>query len=140
MVSESLELTCSIHQPLICGGNVKFATCDFFFFVTLRAESTRKEIQEMQADGETDQSTTSFMRNTMVSSTMVSGEASETDDEDEDEVGDNVKNVKEDAELEAESKLLKEKQEFDTEIHEFELETGAEVKAKRQKIVYKFDS
>lgn len=116
-------------------------SCFFFFFsVTLRAESTRKEIQEMQADGETDQSTTSFMRNTMVSSTMVSGEASETDDEEEDEVGDNVKDVKEDAELEAGSKLLKEEQEFDTEIHEFELETGAEVKAKRQKIVYKFDS
>ena len=112
----------------------------FFFFVALRAESTRKETQDMQADGETDQTTTSFMRNTMVSSTMVSGEASETDDEDDDEVGDSVKNVKEDAELEAESKLLKEEQEFDTEIHEFELETGAEVKAKRQKIVYKFDS
>ena len=110
------------------------------FVLLPRAESTRKETQEMQADGETDQSSTSFMRNTMVSSTMVSGEASETDDEDDDDIGDNLKNVKEDDDLEAESKNLKEEQEFDTEIHEFELETGAEVKAKRQKIVYKFDS
>ena len=94
----------------------------------------------MEGDGETDQSTTSFMRNTMVSSTMVSGEASETDDEDDDEVGDKQRNVKEDEETEEDSKHLKEEQDLNTEIHESELETGAEVKAKRQKIVYKFDS
>lgn len=97
-----------------------------------------KDTQEMQGDGETDQSMASFMRNTMVSSTMVSGEASETDDEDDDDVGDRQGNEKEDEDSETESKHLKE--ELETEIHEFELETGAEVKTKRQKIVYKFDS
>lgn len=92
------------------------------------------------SDSEPDQNTTSFMRNTMVSSTMVSGEASETDDED-DDVDDNKKGTeKGDEDSETESKLLKEEQEPDSEMQEFEMETSAGVKGKRQKIVYKFDS
>ena len=97
--------------------------------------------KEATSDGEfTGQSTTSFMHNTMVSSTMVSGEASETDEEDEDDVGGRQSHEKEDEGIEREGKCLKEEQELDTEIHEFELETGAEVKTKRQKIIFKFDS
>lgn len=108
------------------------------------SESTGNETQEAQgrdfaSDLESDQNTTSFMRNTMVSSTMVSGEASETDDEDED---DDVKqgNEKEDEDLETEDKHLKEEQDADAEIQESELDTSTGVKAKRQKIIYKFDS
>ncbi|CAH3120678.1 unnamed protein product [Pocillopora meandrina] len=78
------------------------------------------------------------MRNTMVSSTMVSGEASETDDED-DENEENPGNMKEDEDLATEDKHLKEEGDADTDILESEQDTSAG-KAKRQKIVYKFDS
>jgi len=108
------------------------------------SDSTEKGLQELQgkdatSEGETDHSTT-FMRNIMVGSTMVSGEASETDDENDDDVEDKERNVKEDNDSGKESKDLKEEQELGTEIHEFELDTATEVKTKRQKITYKFDS
>lgn len=74
----------------------------------------------------------------MVSSTMVSGEASETDDEDE-ENEENPGNMKEDEDLVTEDKHLKEEGDADTDILESEQDTSAG-KAKRQKIVYKFDS
>lgn len=92
------------------------------------------------SDSEPDQITTSFMRNTMVSSTMVSGEASETDDEDDDVADKKKGNEKDDDDSETESKHLKEDQEPDSELQEFELDTSAGVKTKRQKIIYKFDS
>lgn len=107
------------------------------------SESTGNEAQKGQGvdvasglEGETN--TTSFMRNTMVSSTMVSGEASETDDEDE-ENEENPGNMKEDEDLATEDKHLKEEGDADTDILESEQDTTAG-KAKRQKIVYKFDS
>ncbi|KAJ7363486.1 biogenesis of lysosome- organelles complex 1 subunit 3 [Desmophyllum pertusum] len=111
-----------------------------------RSETPGKETQEMQgrdgiSDSETDQNTTSFMRNTMVSSTMVSGEASETDDEDDDDDDDNddnkPANEKEDkdSDTETESKHLKEEQDHYTECRNFELDTGTGVKAKRQRII-----
>ena len=80
------------------------------------------------------------MRNTMVSSTMVSGEASETDDEDDDVADYKKGNEKGDDDSETDSKHLKEDQEADSELQEFELDTSTGVKTKRQKIVYKFDS
>lgn len=107
--------------------------------------TTEKETQEVSSrDGtsnsEPDQNTTSFMRNTMVSSTMVSGEASETDDEDDDDADHKKRNEKGDDDSETDSKHLKEDQDVDSELQEFELDTSAGVKTKRQKIVYKFDS
>lgn len=108
------------------------------------SESTGNETQKEQgvdvtSDLEGELNTTSFMRNTMVSSTMVSGEASETDDEDEDDE-ENPGNVKEDEDLaNREDENLKEEGDADTDILESELDTNAG-KAKRQKIVYKFDS
>lgn len=107
------------------------------------SESTGNEAQKGQgvdvASGlEGEPNTTSFMRNTMVSSTMVSGEASETDDEDE-ENEENPGNMKEDEDLATEDKHLKEEGDADTDILESEQDTTAG-KAKRQKIVYKFDS
>lgn len=107
------------------------------------SESTGNEAQKGQgvdvASGlEGEPNTTSFMRNTMVSSTMVSGEASETDDEDE-ENEENPGNMKEDEDLVTEDKHLKEEGDADTGILESEQDTSAG-KAKRQKIVYKFDS
>lgn len=108
----------------------------------LRSESTtEKESEEVPirdgtSDSEPDQNTTSFMRNTMVSSTMVSGEASETDDEDD---ADHKKGKeKDDDDSETDSKHLKE--EPDSELQESELDASTGGKAKRQKIVYKFDS
>ncbi|RMX45996.1 hypothetical protein pdam_00002050 [Pocillopora damicornis] len=108
-----------------------------------KSESTGNEAQKGQgvdvASGlEGEPNTTSFMRNTMVSSTMVSGEASETDDEDE-ENEENPGNMKEDEDLATEDKHLKEEGDADTDILESEQDTSAG-KAKRQKIVYKFDS
>ncbi|XP_022794970.1 peroxisomal hydratase-dehydrogenase-epimerase-like [Stylophora pistillata] len=108
------------------------------------SESTGNETQKEQgvdvtSDLEGELNTTSFMRNTMVSSTMVSGEASETDDEDEDDE-ENPGNVKEDEDLaNREDENLKEEGDADTDILESELDTNAG-KAKRQKTVYKFDS
>lgn len=117
----------------------------FYLFSLLRSESAGKETQEVHgrdgtSDSDPDQNTTSFMHNTMVSSTMVSGEASETDDEDDDVDDNKERNKKDDEDSGTESKLLKEEQEPDSEMQEFELETSAGVKGKRQKIVYKFDS
>nr|XP_058970878.1 uncharacterized protein LOC131797276 [Pocillopora verrucosa] len=107
------------------------------------SESTGNEAQKGQgvdvaSSLEGEPNTTSFMRNTMVSSTMVSGEASETDDEDE-ENEENPGNMKEDEDLVTEDKHLKEEGDADTDILESEQDTSAG-KAKRQKIVYKFDS
>ena len=116
-----------------------------YLFSLKRSESTGQETQEVQGrdippDGDPDQNTTSFMRNTMVSSTMVSGEASETDDEDDDIDDKDKRNEKDSEDLETENKHLKEEQEADSEMQEFEMGTSAGTKAKRQKIVYKFDS
>lgn len=113
-------------------------------FWILRSESTtEKETQEVSkrdgtSDIEPDQNSTSFMCNTMVSSTMVSGEASETDDEDDGDADHMKENEKCDDDSETGSKDLKE--EADGELQESELDASAGVKTKRQKIVYKFDS
>ena len=110
----------------------------------LRSESTtEKESEEVPirdgtSDSEPDQNTTSFMRNTMVSSTMVSGEASETDDEDDDDTDHKKGKEKDDDDSETDGKHLKE--EADSELQESELDASTGGKAKRQKIVYKFDS
>lgn len=105
------------------------------------SKSALRDSQEKQADNESDQSTT-FMRNTMISGTMVSGEASETDDEDDDGVTDQEKtNEGNNDTLEAARKPFKDDEELlDAEICDLEFESGTEVKTKRQKIVYKFDS
>lgn len=96
--------------------------------------------KDTTSDGEADQGVSpTFIRNTMISSTMVSGEASETDEEDEDDFDGKQRNANEE-EAETEKTHFKDEQELDTEVQEFELETGAEVKTRRQKIVYKFDS
>lgn len=94
--------------------------------------------KDTTSDGEADQGVSpTFIRNTMISSTMVSGEASETDEEDEDDFDSKQRNANE---AETDKTHFKDEQELDTEVQEFELETGAEVKTKRQKIIYKFDS
>ncbi|XP_068698175.1 uncharacterized protein [Montipora foliosa] len=103
------------------------------------SKSGVKDTLEKQADGETDQSAT-FMRNTMVSGTMVSGEASETDDEEDDEVAGQQKTSDDGDDLESEGKYLKDSEDLNSEIHRVESEAGSETKTKRQKIVYKFDS
>lgn len=88
----------------------------------------------------------SFMKNTMVTSTMVSGEASETDEENE---GDNV--VKEDpymVPMEAEEPLdgddhvtlTTEMEDFKDESAAAALEKKKSERAKRQKLVYKYDT
>jgi len=71
---------------------------------------------------------------------MVSGEASETDDEDDDVADYKKGNEKGDETSETDSRYLKDDQEADSELQEFELDTSTGVKTKRQKIVYKFDS
>ena len=96
--------------------------------------------KDATSDGDADQGVIpTFIRNTMISSTMVSGEASETDEEDDDDFDSKQRNANE-GEAETEKTHFKDEQELDTEVQEFELETGAEVKTRRQKIVYKFDS
>lgn len=69
---------------------------------------------------------------------MVSGEAFEIDDEDDDDVDYKKENEKCDDDLEIDGKYLKE--EVDGELQEFEFDVSVGVKIKRQKIVYKFDS
>lgn len=126
----SLLRICHMHFNLV------WSCC----FSVARSKSAIKDTQEKQADDESDQSTT-FMRNTMISGTMVSGEASETDDEDDDGVTDQEKTNDSNDTLEAAGKPLKDDEELlDAEICDLEFESGTEVKTKRQKIVYKFDS
>ena len=69
---------------------------------------------------------------------MVSGEASETDDEDDDDADHKKGKEKDDDDSETDSKHLIE--EPDSELQESELDASTGGKAKRQKIVYKFDS
>lgn len=110
------------------------------FFSVTRSKSALRDAQEKQADNESDQNTT-FMRNTMISGTMVSGEASETDDEDDDGVTDQEKTNEGNDTLEAARKPFKDDEELlDAEVCDLDFESGTEVKTKRQKIVYKFDS
>jgi hypothetical protein len=92
-----------------------------------------------------DVQTSSFMKNTMVSSTMVSGEASETDEEDEDDVENkspySAPMAAETLHLDAQGTVS-----LTTTLDEFAgtdsstIPTKKAEKAKRHKLVYKYDS
>lgn len=101
-----------------------------------------------------DMESTSFMKNTMISSTMVSGEASETDEEDEEdetsEVKDQPSSVQpeewesqtgdaRDVSSSSVESLEKAEMAPDLQSDAHMTSRGAD-KTKRQKIVYKFDS
>ena len=101
-----------------------------------------------------DMESTSFMKNTMISSTMVSGEASETDEEDEEEQTSEMKDQPSSAQPEElESGDARDVSSSGVEILEkadilmaTDLQSNENMasrgtdKTKRQKIVYKFDS
>lgn len=82
----------------------------------------------------------SFMKNTMISSTMVSGEASETDEEEEDD--EEIKSPYSEA-MTVESLHLGAETSTDEteETNNFSVQSAKKIeKAKRHKLVYKYDS